>query len=130
CLSAIRASRDRGVKTIVAFLSPHHKVLEETVFAEYEHFPELITPYVKRMLKLAPARNARKDAEAQLADCIHTASEFTAQSLIKAGFPREKMTTVPLGCPPSIPEQALPAFTSDPVRFIYAGPFSVRKGGH
>jgi glycosyltransferase involved in cell wall biosynthesis len=130
CLSALQTASSLGTSTVVAFLSPHHQVLRETVFTEYEQFPELLTPYVKRQLRLLPERTARKDAEARLADCIHTASRFTAESLVKAGFPREKMTIVPLGCPLPISEDALAPMPSRKAKFIYAGPFSVRKGAH
>jgi glycosyltransferase involved in cell wall biosynthesis len=40
------------------------------------------------------------------------------------------MTIVPLGCPPPIADEMLPASTTHPMRFLYAGPFSVRKGAH
>lgn len=136
CLEAISAAQQAGKKTMVAFLSPHHRTLEEWVFAEYERFPELLTPYVQRLRRLLQVRTARKDQEARSADCIHVASEFTARSLVSAGLPREKMTVIPLGCnPPAVSpaggaNESLSGAPPAPVRFMYAGHVSVGKGAH
>jgi glycosyltransferase involved in cell wall biosynthesis len=130
-LEAAQTARELGKRVVVAFLSPHHGVLDEWVFSEYARYPELVTPYVERLARLMPRRTARKDQEAHLADVIHTASRFTANSLQKyAGFDASKMISVPLGAPPAISASELPASPSRPVKFLYSGPVSVRKGAH
>lgn len=135
CLETLRVCQKEGKNSVVAFVSPHHKLMEEILQPEFEHFPELRTPYTKRLERLAVGRNARKDEEASLARCIHTASQFTTDSLARAGFPRKRMTTVPLGCPPVVEQSfveqsSLKAEASKPCRFLVAGNFSVLKGAH
>jgi glycosyltransferase involved in cell wall biosynthesis len=54
----------------------------------------------------------------------------TAQSLIRAGLvTSEKFTIVPLGCPPVKPVTST-VKNSGPMRLLYSGPVSVRKGAH
>jgi glycosyltransferase involved in cell wall biosynthesis len=129
-LSAMHIARRLGKKNVVAFLSPHHATRERLVDREYYCFPELFDSSVRKLQELGALRDARRDEEAALADVIHTNSSFTAESLISAGFPRDKMLIVPLGSPPVISEDMLPVSLPKPIRFIYAGPISVRKGAH
>src|SRR5580765_2804546 len=90
-----------------------------------------MTPYVERLLRLMPRRTARKDEEARLADMIHTASRFTSQSIVKhAGVDERRIMCIPLGGPPPIARADLPESCAGPVRFLYSGPVSVRKGVH
>ena len=131
CLESARAARDLGKRVVVAFLSPHHETFRECVFDEYAKYPQLMTPYVERLLRLMPRRTARKDEEARLADMIHTASRFTSQSIVKhAGVDERRIMCVPYGGPPPIARADLPESSAGPVRFLYSGPVSVRKGVH
>jgi len=129
-LFSIKTAKELGKKSIVDFLSPHHTTRKKWVDSEYEKFPELLTPSTKRLIELARFRDARRDEEASLADIICANSSFTSQSLIRAGISKEKIITVPLGGPPAISNTSLPNSHQTPMQFIYAGPVSVRKGGH
>jgi glycosyltransferase involved in cell wall biosynthesis len=131
CLESARVARSLGKRVVVAFLSPHHETLRQCVLDEYAKYPELVTPYVERLLRMMPRRTARKDEEARLADVIHTASLFTSQSLVKhAAIDARKIMCVPLGGPPPVARADLPESSAGPVRFLYSGPVSVRKGVH
>jgi glycosyltransferase involved in cell wall biosynthesis len=130
-LEAARVARELGKPVVIGFLSPHHEVLGEWVYPEYSRFPELLTPYAKRLMRLMPLRTARKDAEVHLADVIHTGSRFTANSLFKySGVDNKRVISVPLGGPPTIQASELPSAPSRPVKFIYSGGISVGKGAH
>ena len=130
CLRALRAARRLGRRRVMAFLSPHHATRARWVDAEYQRFPELETPASRRLLALAGARDQRRDDEAAEAEVVVANSEFTARSLREGGVPARRVATVLLGCPPALPEGALPAAPATPLRFVYAGPVSVRKGAH
>ena len=131
CLESARAARSLGKHVVVAFLSPHHETLRECVFDEYAKYPQLMTPYVERLLRLMPRRTARKDEEARLADMIHVASRFTSQSLVKhAGVDARKIMCVPCGGPPPVDRADVPRSFDGPVRFLYSGNVSVNKGVH
>jgi glycosyltransferase involved in cell wall biosynthesis len=129
-LSSIQAARAAGKKTVVGFLSPHHATYAEWVDIEYDRFPELLTPDVRKLQALAKARDARRDEEACTADIVHCASMVTARSLTRAGLVTpEKLTIVPLGCP-SVKPVTHAIKNSGPMRLLYSGPVSVRKGAH
>jgi glycosyltransferase involved in cell wall biosynthesis len=127
---AISVARTLGKKSVVAFLSPHHSVRRRWVDREYDRFPELMTRDSRRLMELARGRDARRDEEARLADAIYANSDFTARSLAMAGFPEERIITVPLGGPPVILDESLPFALPEPPRVVYAGSISVTKGAH
>ena len=129
-LFSIQASKDTGKKSVVVFSSPHHTFREKWVDVEYELFPELLSPSLKRLMALARMRDIRRDHEAGLADIICANSNLVAQSLINAGFAKDKIIAVPPGSPACSGEDLLPPSLSKPVRFIYAGPLSIHKGVH
>lgn len=130
CLFSLEAAKKEGKKTIVRFLSPHHTFFKKWVIPEYNKFPSLRTPAVKKLIDLAKKRDLRRDKEAELADIISTNSMLTTQSFIEAGYPEKKIMTVPLGAPSAVSEEELINPPLKPFRFIYAGFFSVHKGGH
>jgi glycosyltransferase involved in cell wall biosynthesis len=129
-LQALSTARRLGKRSVVAFLSPHHSVYNRWVGKEYELFPELLTPATRRLRELARRRDARRDEEARLADVIYANSGVTARSLVMAGVPEGKILNVPLGGPAVVDDEALPSLLAEPLRVIYAGPVSVRKGAH
>ncbi len=129
-LAMLAEARRLGKPAVLAFLSPHHATRAAWVDAEYDRFPELSTPATRRLLALGRRRDARRDAEARLADVIVANSRFTRDSLVAAGLPMARVITVPLGAmsPPPVPLS--PPASTGPVRFVYAGTLSVRKGVH
>ncbi len=129
-LFTIQAAREKRKKSVVTFTSPHHVFREKWVDSEYKKFPELSTVSQKRLIELGRIRDKRSDEEAKLTDVICTNSNLVTQTLVAAGFLKDKIITVSLGGPPAIPEELLPGSLPAPMRFIYAGPISVRKGAH
>lgn len=131
CIASIRASKAAGKKSIAAFISPHHGFRKRWVDVEFERFPELTSPYTKRLLKMYGYRDAQCDDEARLADFIYANSKLTADSLISAGFPAGKILKIPNGITAIAPEDRIALdFTPSPAVFLYAGPVSARKGAH
>jgi len=130
CLSALCCAHKLGKKSVVSFVSPHYSLQERLLNGEYDKFTEFLTPSAKRLKKLALDRNKRRDEELFLADVVCSNSNFVTQSLIAAGCPEAKIITVPLGSSAGILESFLPKELSSPMRFVFAGSLSVRKGTH
>jgi glycosyltransferase involved in cell wall biosynthesis len=130
-LRAAQTAKNLGKPVVIGFFSPHHETLRKCVFTEYSKHPELVSPYVDQLVRLAPRRNARKDQEAGLADVIHTASTFTARSLTEnAHVDPSKIMTIPLGGPDPVLRSSLPSGVPQRIRFMYSGQVSVVKGVH
>lgn len=127
-LEALHACREAGKTGVVMFLSPHHAFLDRWLEPEYEAYPELLTPADREILELNVARDARKDEEMRTAHLVRANSALTARSLVEAGVEPDRLFTVPLGCPPALDAPVAPP--AGPVRVLYAGPLSVRKGFH
>jgi glycosyltransferase involved in cell wall biosynthesis len=74
---------------------------------------------------------ARKDHELKLAELIVTASQFTASTIKLAPSVTAPIVTVPYGCPPprtTASNEGDIRKASDPLRIIFVGSLSQRKG--
>lgn len=129
-LSSILSAKHLGKKSVIAFLSPHHKFREKWVDSEYEKFPELLTGSMRKLLELGKRRDRRRDEETRLADAIHANSSLTAQSLVESGIPRERIVVAHYGAPPIPTNVGSLPLKNHRCRFLYSGPVSVRKGAH
>ena len=129
-LAALESARRLGKRGVVVFASPHHAYRRKWVDSEYERHPEWRDPDARRLLALGLARDARRDREMAAADQIITCSPLVSQTLVDAGVPEAKLTSVLLGAPDAIGDDELPASLPQPFVVLYAGPVSVRKGAH
>lgn len=128
-LRIFREARSLGIRTIYDLPSPEHDFVERLLAPEFSKFPELVTPYRQHTLALHEERTQRRRQEWELADLVIANSSFTAGSWQAAGWSARRLEVVPYGAPPPI------ATASDgppirPVRLLWAGTFSIRKGAH
>jgi len=70
----------------------------------------------------------RKDEEYRLADLIVANSDYVRQTFLDNGISHSKVVSVPTGCPPVEQSPARSGNGSGPLRFLYAGTVSLRKG--
>jgi len=131
CLDTFRAARQQGVRTVLDLPSPEHDFVEDLLWDEYAKFPDLLTPARRHFRSLQPERTARRREEFQLADAVVANSRFTARSWGAAGLPSDKICVVPLGAPDPIASGIEGGSRGQgPLRLVWAGTFSVRKGAH
>ncbi|HEV7329745.1 MAG TPA: glycosyltransferase family 4 protein [Flavisolibacter sp.] len=72
---------------------------------------------------------SRKDEELKMADRIFVASRFTAKTLLECPFPLAPITVIPYGFPPvCTPRQYKPLFNNRPLKVLFVGGLSQRKG--
>ena len=131
CLKTFTAARERGIRTVLDLPSPEHDYVENLLSAEYRKFPELLTPAKKYFRSLQRERTARRHREFELADIVVANSSFTAKTWEASGLDGSKIRVVTLGGPPPEP-RGLDGRTkgNGPLRLVWAGTFSVRKGAH
>lgn len=127
-LAAFRRQHELGGVCILEQPIAHHTALTRIVYPELELFPELQSEQTRVLTRLAPRRDARKDAELALADLVVVNSSFTRQTLEDAGVDPAKIVLIPLGSPPVQPPPHHDH--RHPMVFLYAGTLSVRKGVH
>nr|WP_245227699.1 glycosyltransferase family 4 protein [Pedobacter petrophilus] len=77
----------------------------------------------------AKKRNVRRDNELKLADVTLCNSSFTKKTLVDAGIDEGKITVIPLAFPKPI-KKVRNRSKNEPVKFLYAGNQSLRKGIH
>ncbi len=128
-LAMFRAAKERGIHAIYDMPSPEHDFVERLLAPEFERFPGLKTSYRKMAERKHRERTDRRRMEWELADLAVANSTFTADSWRSAGWQEKSVAVIPYGAPPvSDIKQSLSA--SGPLRCLWAGTFSVRKGAH
>jgi glycosyltransferase involved in cell wall biosynthesis len=131
CLETFQAARRARIRTVLDLPSPEHDYVENLLWSEYEKFPELLTRGRRHFRTLQAERTARRHEEFRLADIVVANSELTARTWAGAGLDRSKIRVVPLGAPQPAADGAEGGSGGEgPLRLVWAGTFSVRKGAH
>jgi glycosyltransferase involved in cell wall biosynthesis len=128
-LRIFREAERLGIRTVYDLPSPEHDFVERLLAPEFAQFPELVTPYRQHTLALQAERTKRRRQEWELADLVIANSSFTARSWQQAGWSPRRVVVVPYGAPPPI-TAAGEGPLSRPLRLLWAGTFSIRKGAH
>jgi glycosyltransferase involved in cell wall biosynthesis len=123
-----RAQQD-GIRCIYDLPSPEHDFVENLLIEETKRFPELQTPYRRHVERLQADRTEHRRQEWETTDLVVANSTFTANSWIAAGWSKKRVVVVPYGAPPVVSIQKKTK-SSGPLRLIWAGTFSIRKGAH
>jgi glycosyltransferase involved in cell wall biosynthesis len=131
-LATFRAARERGLKVIYDLPAPEPHFVQAILNREVTLHPVLATPFHAHTEQREEQRIARRQAERDLADVILCASAFTKKTYVSAGLDPGRIHVVPLGAPPPVTlAQAMAGGNSEgPLRVLWAGTFSVRKGAH
>src|SRR5262249_42836711 len=127
-LTTFARAKRLGLKIYYDMPAPHHQLTSQVLEDEYEKYPALRTEHYVHTRPLTAKRNVRRDEELSLADAVVCASKLTESSLIAVGVPSERILRVPYGMPPPVADASVTR--RGPVRFLYAGTLSVRKGVH
>lgn len=128
-LRIFQRAHQLGIRTVYDLPSPEHDFVEQLLAPEYDRFPELITPYRRLTTARHAERTLRRRQEWELADLVVANSTFTANSWQAAGWAAKPVAVVPYGAPPAIAAPREPA-SDGPLRLLWAGTFSIRKGAH
>lgn len=125
-LETFRAAGPRGVRRFYDLPIAHWRTLRAVLAQECELYPAWAS--TMEGVRDSPAKLARKDEEIRLADRIVVASSFTRQSL-EAHFGAElDITVTPYGAPPPRRDRPAERGAGQPLRVLYAGHLSQRKG--
>jgi glycosyltransferase involved in cell wall biosynthesis len=124
------AQKAQGGRCIQRQVSAHFASFETMLRRECARFPELVTDYHRLILHGAEKHKARRAVEHELADLIIANSDYVRSTFVDNGIPPDKVVAVPTGCPPVDATGARSGRGTGPLRFIYAGRRSLRKGFH
>ncbi len=129
CLESFKAAKRRGILTIIDLPSPDSVFVEELLADELVKFPNLKHAHSDYFDRKLPPRLKRRRDELKLADIVVVNSALTARSYVAAGVSPEKILVVPYGAPEITTDATLRENTG-PLKVLWAGTFSVRKGAH
>lgn len=130
CLATFQTAKKRQMACIYDLPSPEHDFVENLLYEELKIDPKLNTPYRKYVRARQESRTQRRRQEWHLADVVIANSEFTKSSYAHAGLDVKKVRVVPYGAPPVCTQASTGSLASEPMRFLWAGTFSIRKGAH
>src|SRR5947207_4403383 len=122
-------AKRRGGSCIYDVPSPEHDFVENLLSEEIKRFPGLQTAYRKRVGSLQAERTEHRRQEWERADLVIANSTFTANTWIAAGWSQKRVVVVPYGAPPVSQQERL-GERSGPLRVLWVGTFSARKGAH
>jgi glycosyltransferase involved in cell wall biosynthesis len=124
------AQKAQGGRSIQRQVSAHFSSFVATLRRECARFPQFANDYYRLILDRAQAHERRRAVEHDLADLIVANSDYVRSTFIANGVPAAKVVAVPTGCPPLDAKGARNGRGAEPLRFIYAGRMSLRKGFH
>jgi glycosyltransferase involved in cell wall biosynthesis len=131
--------RRRGMFCIYDVPAPEHEFTHQILRREIDRFPELLNAYQRRIRRpeIHGRRTERRRREWQSAHLVIANSNFTRDSFRGYEDPSQpekgldKVRVVPYGAPPPDPSAVEGgSLGAGPVRFLWAGTFSLRKGAH
>jgi glycosyltransferase involved in cell wall biosynthesis len=128
---AFQRAREMGVARILHVPSLDNEQFNQIQKREAAKWPELDTRHSRHMQATFPRRQERRRKEIALADIIVANSTLTARSHVAAGADPSKVFVVPLAAPLPLEVEQLPSTPPQrPLRVLWSGPFSLRKGAY
>ncbi|MFB9844076.1 glycosyltransferase family 4 protein [Mucilaginibacter ginsenosidivorans] len=129
-LATLTAAKKMHIFSIYEQPSQHHTCFSQIARKQMVLYPELRNATDDLQVNThAARRNRRRDAELSMASVVLCNSLFTKNTLIAAGVEAKKIAVIPLAFPEvSAMEKITPA--TGPLKFLYAGNQSMRKGVH
>jgi glycosyltransferase involved in cell wall biosynthesis len=129
-LASLQASSRFGAAAGLIFPSLHHAFRKKWLDPELARYPQLLGPSARIIRGRDAARDSRRDEEMRAAEFIHANSATTARSLVEAGYPADRIITVPLGSPKAADDSELPAGPPAVPTVMFAGNVALHKGAH
>jgi glycosyltransferase involved in cell wall biosynthesis len=127
-LATFERQKADGKLCVLRQVTAHARTLSLIVRRETERFPDLVNPYHRTLLAAEDKIVRRKEAEYALSDLIVANSDYVRKTFIANGVSPERIVAVPTGCPAADLIGARSGAGSQPLRFLYVGALSLRKG--
>jgi glycosyltransferase involved in cell wall biosynthesis len=127
--AAFSAAKERNICCVYEVLNLEPRSYIQMLRQEFEKFPELFAsePTLQQTVDRFVERT---DAEWALADLIIVNSKLARDSHAEAGMDVAKVLIAPLGFPPIRANERTAPPATGPLRALWAGTFSIRKGAH
>jgi glycosyltransferase involved in cell wall biosynthesis len=122
------AQRRLGGRCFLRQVAAHGRTINTVLQGEAERFPQYVTPYLRLLLAEGAATAQRKEREYALADLIVANSTYVSRTFVAHGIAAQKIIAIPTGCPPLDSVGGRAGKGTGPLRFLYVGTLSLRKG--
>ncbi|MEO6847707.1 MAG: glycosyltransferase family 4 protein, partial [Chthoniobacterales bacterium] len=129
-LATFQRAKELGLRVFYDLPAPETRFFQEIQAREFDAFPGLKNSYQSHVAKHETTRTERRHTEWAASDLVIVNSEFTKKSFLQAGLPEKPIAVVPYGAPPVITSLSTIPKKDAPLRLLWAGTFSIRKGAH
>ena len=127
-LESFMRQKAAGGLCLLRQVSSHGRSVAEIQRRVFAQFPEYLNSYGRLILKDSQRSVARKEQEYALADLIVANSPYVRDTFLEHGFNEKNVISIPTGFPAVGVGRAQAGSGDKPLRFIFAGNLSVRKG--
>jgi hypothetical protein len=125
-LATFQAAKQRGIKCCYDLPIAYWQTAQTLLAQEAERLPEWEPTLGGR--RDSAAKLERKAAELALADAVFCPSDFVANSLPAWVHQDKRVSVLPFGSPPGHSRPHSPQTASRPLRVLFAGSLTQRKG--
>ncbi|MDV6032221.1 MAG: glycosyltransferase family 4 protein [Phycisphaera sp. RhM] len=125
-LKTFRTAKSLGIKCLYDLPIGYWKSARKLLETERERWPEWESTMPG--FRDSDEKLACKDGELQLADRIYVASRFTKQTLSEFDGPLAPVEVIPYGFPDPGPERSFEDIHHRPLKLLFVGGLSQRKG--
>lgn len=127
-LETFRRQKASGGLCILRQVMAHGRVALEVTRSQLEAYKEYADERATFFLQDMHRSLDRKEEEYRLADLIMVNSNFVKDTFIKCGIDKDKIASVPTGCPGVAHTAARSGTGAQKLIFLFAGRLSLRKG--
>ena len=127
-LETFRRQKVAGGLCVLRQVTAHGRTIASMMRRAAERHPGELTPYHAMLLAESEAIVGRKTEEYRLADLIIGNSRYVRDTFVAEGVEPERIVYVPTGCPPLTETTARAGRGQGPLRFLFVGTLSLRKG--
>jgi glycosyltransferase involved in cell wall biosynthesis len=117
-----------GGRCVLRQVTAHARTVNSVLIRESRRFSELVLARHDFFMGHIEKGARRKEVEYDLADLIVANSDYVRKTFIASGVPAAKVISIPTGCPPVDGVGGRSGRGSGPLRLLYAGTLSLRKG--
>jgi glycosyltransferase involved in cell wall biosynthesis len=126
--STFVAQKASGGRCVLRQVTAHARTINSVLIRESRRFCELVPAHHDFFMGHIEKGAQRKEVEYGLADLIVANSDYVRKTFIANGVPAAKVISIPTGCPRVDSVGGRSGRGSGPLRLLYAGTLSLRKG--
>ncbi len=127
-MASFQRQRAMGGNNVMRMVNADGRYLARILKEEAHRFPHWVNNYYRQLLNDQQDTLDRKQQEYELTDLFIANASFVKETLVENGLAADKIYSIPTGCPATSVMIKDPDTRGRPLRFVFVGSLSLRKG--